>query len=136
MKIKVRAWNENTKVMVDLQKITPLALADGMSTQLSLQGGSGLFIPFLKSMKLMQFTGLLDKNGKEIYEGDVVKLGRLPTEEEPEDDENIAEVIFSKGQFWCTHYGFPVHSWACNDKCFIEVVGNIYENPELLKEAP
>jgi uncharacterized phage protein (TIGR01671 family) len=80
---------------------------------------------------LMQFTGLLDKNGKEIYEGDIAELGTLPTKEEPKQEVNVAEVRFSKGQFWCSHYGFPVYSWACNDKCFIEVIGNIYENSNL-----
>jgi uncharacterized phage protein (TIGR01671 family) len=110
--------------MIDLYKITPLILNESID---------GLFIPFGEDYELMQFTGLLDKNGKEIYEGDIVKLGTIETEEE--DRTTFTErILFDKGQFRTTHYGFPVHSWACNDKCFIEVIGNIYENPELLAQ--
>jgi uncharacterized phage protein (TIGR01671 family) len=101
------------------------------STDNMLEGFTWARIAF-NGLVLMQYTGLKDKNGKEIYEGDIVDVWHLPTEEEPHEDKNRAEVRFNKGQFWCTYYGFPVHSWACNDKSAIEVIGNIYENPELL----
>jgi uncharacterized phage protein (TIGR01671 family) len=75
----------------------------------------------IKNGTLCQFTGLTDKNGKEIYEGDITDEG---------------EVIFH------TEYlGFFVKTeWAeqefkpLYDFAFLEIIGNIYENPELLKD--
>jgi hypothetical protein len=64
---------------------------------------------------IMQYTGLKDKNGKEIYEGDLIKIG---------DSGVYKEVIFKDGCF-CIQ-GF---NWTCGAA---EVIGNIYENPELL----
>ena len=73
-----------------------------------------------------QYTGLKDKNGKEIYEGDILLtyswLG--PLGDGKADMYDIAKYVISK-----TSVGFEVRGDP--DKA-IEVVGNIYENPELL----
>jgi uncharacterized phage protein (TIGR01671 family) len=74
--------------------------------------------------EIMQFTGLTDKNGKEIYEGDVVKLEQW--------NPKIWEVIFNRGGF-CFRKDKDDRFY--NDCKYLEdgeVIGNIYENPELM----
>lgn len=78
----------------------------------------------------MQFTGLTDKDGKEIYEGDLLKLDSWS---------EIQEVCFVEGAF-CMRSVKEKHSNYLSDIHYIHhagipqatVIGNIYENPELL----
>lgn len=71
---------------------------------------------------LMQFTGLKDKNGKEIYEGDVVKT---PAGNGPIEWRNGCHWICWNAKDGTTLFDTP--------KDMIEVLGNIYENQDLLK---
>ena len=65
-----------------------------------------------------QFTGLLDKNGKEIYEGDVIEYMRSGKKAR-------------RAVEWIDmHSGYPMLTTNPLD---IEIIGNIYENPELIK---
>lgn len=74
-----------------------------------------------------QYTGLHDKNGKEIYEGDIIKY-------RDSRGQHIEKVIFDKGCFYAgMHWGSStrVAPKLINTR-ITEVIGNIYDNPELL----
>jgi len=83
-----------------------------------------------KSFVAMQFTGLTDKNGKEIYEGDVLKINLY-------DDEWVTKVRDYNGTLVIDVEGCDWNTTALSfldDEAETEVIGNIYENPELLKD--
>ena len=120
--IKFRAWDEETKTMLD-------DCADGVMIQMNSgrvgeYDDDGNFVD--EFYPLMQFTGLHDKNGKEIYEGDIVQwddtiddgygCGYLTT---------IREVV--------TFGGGAYNPTSTMPSKYFEVIGNIYENSDLLK---
>jgi len=98
--------------------------------------------------KLMQFTGLLDKDGKEIYEGDILR-GMWGEQGHTERQEIVGSVVFDNGCFewktWLKSFrGFDGrHSIMWRDYFpsgdefremdAIEIIGNIYENPEIME---
>lgn len=73
-----------------------------------------------------QYTGLTDKNDKRIFEGDIVKFGGFEGEE-------IHSIGYVNGVFRLFdkkgYYSVSVHNYYS----FVEVIGNIHDNPELLK---
>lgn len=88
-----------------------------------------MLVPAVRFTELMQFTGLKDKNGKEICEGDIVRFKTYG--DEKHFGEIALEVKIS------TDYGarpyMPVwgyFNWVSRES---EIIGNIYENPELIK---
>lgn len=125
--IKFRAWDKETKVMVydfdaDIQEGGLLKFITGL-------GGNGqLFCGTegdWRELELMQYTGLKDKNGKEIYEGDIVLVSYKHSSGFVHQK---AIVQFFGGGFQPLTMFF---GGECQDGELFEVLGNIYENPEL-----
>ena len=82
---------------------------------------------------LMQYTGIKDKNGKEIYEGDIIKYKFLYDRRL----NHISPVKFleTEASFGIKDiYGNEIPLYRITANNYFEVVGNIYENPELLEE--
>lgn len=81
---------------------------------------------------LMQYTGLLDKTGKEIYEGDFLKLNHWKSS----DIFDYTKPFIVKWEFGQINFKQGEHNnfiGSLNGKLGMEIIGNIYENPELLK---
>ena len=72
-----------------------------------------------------QFTGLLDKNGKKIFEGDIVDILT--------ENEKIGVVAYEDGGFLVNADGFCVDFHSNINGTDLVVIGNIYDNPELLE---
>lgn len=75
-------------------------------------------------IKLMQSTGLKDKNGKEIFEGDIVSIDT--------DEFDLLFVKYESGIYWLMDDEECVEHLSDYYK-YVSIVGNIYENPELLE---
>lgn len=113
--IKFRAWDKHEKKMIlDIQECQRMYSDYGLCLIDYLEGE--------KFYEVMQYTGLKDKNGKEIYDGDLLKwYGR------------ISPVKYEGSSFGYNPFGGPdkVLISYCKEPD-IEIVGNIYENPELI----
>jgi len=117
--IRFRAWDKGLKQMFYDKDCFftfqdgRLLERDGEKSEIWVAGGD----------EIMMWTGLHDKNGKEIWEGDIVK-----------GDDGISKVFWSKrwSSFEVVTTGNTVGWWKSTGD--LKVIGNIYENPELLGE--
>ena len=141
--IKFRAWHTGNKVMFSPEEMGADQLTimpDGRGF-INVSGADTHLSEFMTHMIPMQYTGLKDKNGKEIYEGDILEHRWINT--------GLLSPVEHISRGVITHVpkdglGFIVAGFACkcHDNSFMsfggwdkscEVIGNIYENPELLK---
>ena len=87
---------------------------------------------------LMQYTGLKDSHGNEIFEGDIIEAVFELFDGELKNIMDAGVVVFKdygfRVQTFEDHYE-PLHEWAQLSE-ELKVIGNIYENPELLPEVP
>ncbi len=122
MNLKFRAWLKNDKEMIEVDEIH---FDNG---QLDFIGDAITFMRKANEIELMQSTGLLDKNGKEVFVGDIVKCTR-----------GCHHEVYLEKEYGGTFFGgMPAiylkgikegYAWTEAE----EIIGNIYENPELLE---
>lgn len=132
--IKFRAWDKDEKRMI--------YLANNMGSQTHLQLNNhswGVFEPDSEDYYgiasansnlgdiLMQYTGLKDKNGNEIYEGDIVKCDYFTGIVDYRENAGLYLIGNEKEGKAITFFDIQM------SKAIVEVIGNIYENPELLE---
>jgi len=108
-KPEFRAWNLDKKRMEYQDGKTPAWVGDILT-----QNG---YVP-------LQYTNLKDKNGRKIYEGDIVITGNYP--------DLPAEIVLGKVEFMIDYLS---QDGDLLTPAWIEVVGNVYENPELLNDV-
>ena len=131
--VKFRAWDK------EIEKIYPVLEIDFVEEWVSMYSKiAGRHYNWLNNLVLMQYTGLEDKNGEEIYESYIVKFDpQSPCGDEfynPRDGE-IGEVIFDFGSLVVRPIDKKRESlrFSLSELGDWVVVGNIYENPELLQ---
>ena len=94
-------------------------------------GEKKIFERDMDNFPIMQYTGLKDKNDVEIYESDIIKaIWSKDCDEYIANEEWIGDIFFNYGSFDING------EWCVSLNCFngtLEVIGNIYENPELLE---
>ena len=117
--IKFRVWlDEFNKMFYDVGLM-------GGELYVNIDGKGYDVVGDCRDFKLMQFTGLKDRNGREIYEGDVLK----------NDYGDLWVVVWKGTGFMLALNGESKNIYSANEYYFssCEVIGNIYENHELLE---
>lgn len=142
--IKFRTWDKRSKELIQIQGFKYVGEKHIQLFYLDTDGCSTTCTCEKEFIVLMQYIGLKDKNGTEIYEGDIVRF-----------DEEISVVRYDEetARFVLEDYGIRgclmEYGWDegaggfgivdtngfddFNDISEIEIIGNIYENPELLE---
>ena len=162
--LKFRAWHSGMKRIISPEEmaVDQLTILPSTGQFINVSGDNtrrSTIYPIDKFIP-MQFSGLLDRNGKEIYEGDIVKWWHLWPGENcskynlPATEESLkwlaeqrnpwghtsSVVAFDDGKFtWAGKSWFK--TWRMDDNFFVggqicEVIGNIHENPDLLTRTP
>jgi len=116
--IKFRAWYEKSQTWVYLTL-----------GHLWTNNAKKIYIDLcIDGTTFYEYTGLKDKNGKEIYEGDILHFGRYVVNEIGEDSMEYVDVRVDWDYELLCEFKYD-----CEDENnFVEIIGNVHENPELL----
>lgn len=124
--IKFRAWLKDDKRMVEVRSID--FHEEGNIITVNYNDIFG-FEFNENEIELMQYTGLKDKNGKEIYEGDILLVANGSIN---------GDIMFSKRvvKWFEEKRGYNIHNFdnAYKPTHYYEVIGNAYQHPELKEE--
>lgn len=134
--IKFKAWDEKRRKMV-LVLMPDFVLFAGKPelNSVFVQEEDGEAYWLERNTEMLQFTGLFDKNGKEIYEGDILRMSIYFGNAILRGMRIIHAVIsFHSGGFWFDGGGFTDCNWHHYNASDREIIGNIYENPELIEK--
>lgn len=133
--IKFRAWDTERKIMAQVNYLGLNDYEVGMKAKCENWNA-----PYPYVCKLMQYTGLKDENGKEIYEGDIVKLKPHHKEKERDLLNFLIEDVHYKIEYINASFALintitlEIDSYLGDyGENALEVTGNVYENKDLLK---
>lgn len=133
-RFKFRAWNKVTKTMHQVEGIYPYQNESTEGGEVFLEAFPNPSYYFPEEVEIMQCTGLKDKNGKLIYEGDIIQI--------PNNYDTYGQFSGEKREVFYNEGGFRLKpkwdkksrgNWL-EDTKDLEVIGNIYENKELLND--
>ena len=123
---KFRAWMKSPKWMCDVTNISFDSKLVDICQQGDTERSTEIYVEF-DEIELMQSTGFKDKNGKEIFEGDILgtKDGLL---------NGVVEYKSDLGMWTNSLIRYNNFERLCNVANSREIIGNIYENPEILED--
>ena len=116
LKFRVRVWDKKLKLLGNVSYI------DFDSKKMIYHNGCVNYYVNFEDVEIMQSTGLFDKNDKEVFEGDIIATTK-----------NKYEIIHGVTGMWKAVNKQSEHYLCLDDICLTAVIGNIYENEELIE---
>src|SRR5690625_4706128 len=136
--IKFRAWDKLEQCFINIKSFGFFEDGEIWYVQATDENENDIDPPYFLDedrLEIIQFTGIYDKNGKEIYEGNIVKITS------PYADDVISKVVWGGTEYPAfdlpKYDGDTMNAFSAirfNGDDEIEIIGNIYEHPHLLKE--